>query len=118
MARVKIHGTRGNSAVEMREKLFRRHANLGFIFSGDQSRTTAMRLTARGDAGNPVHSLLSDYTSSGPLRLYRFLPTENTVRVLTYDTTKRTLVEATGHVPERTEHQFTLAYPTTQLTSP
>jgi hypothetical protein len=118
MAWVKIHGARGNSAVQMWEKLFRRHANLGFIFSGDQSRTTSMRLTARGDAGNPVTSLLSDYTSSGPLRLYRFVPSENTVRVLTYDTTKRTLIERTAHVPDRGEHQFTLAYPMAQRASP
>jgi hypothetical protein len=108
---VKIHGARGNSPAQMWDKLFRRHANLGFIFSGDQSRTTAMTLTARGDAGNAVHSLLSDYTSSGPLRLYRFLPAENKVRVITYDTTKRELVATTPHVPDRREHQFTLEYP-------
>ncbi len=108
---VKIHGARGNSAVQMWDKLYRRHANLGFIFSGDQSRTTAMRLTARGDAGNVVHSLLSDYTSSGPLRLYRFLPAENKVRVITYDTTKREIVESTQHVKDRAEHQFTIDYP-------
>lgn len=107
---VKIHGARGNTAVQMWEKLFRKHANLGFIFSGDQSRTTAMRLAARGDAGNTVHSLLSDYTSSGPLRLYRFVPSAGEVRILTYDTTRRTLVEATAHVPARDQHQFTLAY--------
>jgi hypothetical protein len=107
---VKIHGARGNSPAQMWDKLYRRHANLGFVFSGDQSRTTAMKLTARGDAGNAVHSLLSDYTSSGPLRLYRFLPAENKVRVITYDTTKREIVEATQHVKDRTEHQFTLDY--------
>jgi hypothetical protein len=107
---VKIHGARGNSAVQMWEKLFRKHANLGFIFSGDQSRTTAMRLAARGDAGNTVHSLLSDYTSSGPLRLYRFVPSAGEVRILTYDTTRRALVDATAHVPARDQHQFTLPY--------
>ncbi|MBL9211572.1 MAG: metallophosphoesterase [Opitutaceae bacterium] len=107
---VKIHGARGNSAVQMWEKLFRRHANLGFIFSGDQSRTTAMRLAARGDAGNTVHSLLSDYTSSGPLRVYRFVPSANEVRVITYDTTRRALVDSTTHVEARDQHQFTLPY--------
>ncbi len=110
MTWTKIHGPRGNSAVQLWDKLFRRHAHLGFIFSGDQSRTTAMRLAARGDAGNPVHSLLSDYTSSGPLRLYRFVPSANEVRILTYDTTRGILVEATGHVPARDQHQFTLPY--------
>lgn len=110
MAWVKIHGARGNSAVQMWNKLFRQHANLGFIFSGDQSRTTAMRLAARGDAGNTVHSLLSDYTSSGPLRIYRFVPSANEVRVITYDTTRRALVDTTTHVPARDQHQFTLPY--------
>lgn len=108
---VKIHGKLGNSPVQMWEKLYRKHANLGFVFSGDQSRTTAMRISERGDAGNVVHSLLSDYTSSGPLRLYRFIPAENRVRVITYDTTKREIVESTGHVKERAEHQFAIEYP-------
>lgn len=107
---VKIHGGRGNTAVQMWEKLLRKHANLGFIFSGDQSRTTAMRLDARGDAGNVVHSLLSDYTSSGPLRVYRFVPSANEVRVITYDTSRRAIVESTTHVAARDQHQFTLPY--------
>jgi len=110
MAWMKIHGARGNSPVQLWEKLFRKHSNLAFIFSGDQSRTTAMRLAAQGDAGNTVHSLLSDYTSSGPLRLYRFVPAEGEVRVLTYDTTRRTLVDSTSHVPDRDQHQFTISY--------
>ncbi|MES2696081.1 MAG: metallophosphoesterase [Verrucomicrobiota bacterium] len=110
MAWVKIHGARGNSAVQLWDKLFRKHTNIAFIFSGDQSRTVAMRLAAKGDAGNTVHSLLSDYTSSGPLRLYRFVPSENKVVVLTYDTTKRTRVDTMKHVPAREEHQFELKY--------
>jgi hypothetical protein len=107
---VKIHGDRGNSATQLWEKLFRKHENLGFIFSGDQSRTTAMKLAARGDAGNTVHSFLSDYTSSGPLRLYRFIPAEHRVQVITFDTTKRTRVTTTRHVPDTAEHQFEVAY--------
>ena len=110
MAWVKIHGARGNSPVQLWEKLFRKHANLAFIFSGDQSRTTAMRLAAQGDAGNTVHSLLSDYTSSGPLRLCRFVPSAGEVRILTYDTTRRELVAATALVPARAQHQFNLPY--------
>lgn len=110
MAWVKIHGARGNSSVQLWEKLFRKHANIAFIFSGDQSRTVAMKLAAQGDAGNTVHSLLSDYTSSGPLRLYRFIPAENKVVVLTYDTSKRMLVDTMKNVPARAEHQFEVAY--------
>ncbi|GAB1488237.1 hypothetical protein MASR2M8_06820 [Opitutaceae bacterium] len=108
---VKIHGPRGNSAVQMWDKLFRRHANLGFIFSGDQSRVTALRLTTPGDHGNPVHACLSDYTSSGPLRLYRFLPAENRVQVITFDTTTRETVTSTRYVKNEDQHQFSLPYP-------
>jgi hypothetical protein len=92
------------------EKLYSRHVNLAVVFSGDQSRTTAMRIAAQGSMGNFVHSLLSDYTSSGPLRLYRFIPAENKVRVITFDTTKRQLVENTGYVADPAEHQFTVDY--------
>lgn len=107
---VKVHGSRGNSPVQLWEKLYRHHPNLGFIFSGDQSRTTALTLQANGSVGNLVRALLSDYTSSGPLRLYRFVPAENKVRVITYDTTKREVVEATRYVKDPAEHQFTLDY--------
>jgi hypothetical protein len=110
MTWVKVHGKRGNSPAQMWEKLYSKHANLGFVFSGDQSRTTAMRLAAQGSMGNFVHSLLSDYTSSGPLRLYRFLPAENKVRVITFDTTKRQLVEKMSYVADPAEHQFTIDY--------
>jgi hypothetical protein len=115
MTWVKVHGKRGNSPAQMWEKLYSKHPNLAFVFSGDQSRTTAMRVAAQGSLGNFVHSLLSDYTSSGPLRLYRFIPTENKVRVITFDTTKRQLVENTSYVADPAEHQFTLDYAMTTL---
>ena len=114
MTWVKVHGKRGNSPAQMWEKLYSKHANIGFVFSGDQSRTTAMRISAQGSVGNFVHALLSDYTSSGPLRLYRFVPSENKVRVITFDTTKRKLVETTGYVAEAREHQFTVDYAMTK----
>lgn len=110
MTWVKVHGQRGNSPAQMWGKLYSKHANIGFVFSGDQSRTTAMRLAAQGGLGNFVHSLLSDYTSSGPLRLYRFIPAENKVRVITFDTTKRQLVEEMKYVADPAEHQFTVDY--------
>lgn len=111
---VKIHGSRGNSPQQLWDKLYRRHPNLGFIFSGDQSRTTAQRLSIAGDAGNVVHALMSDYTSSGPLRLYRFFPLQDEVQVITYDTTRRQVVDSMPHVPDRAQHQFTLSYPMNQ----
>jgi hypothetical protein len=107
---VKIHGSRGNSPQQLWDKLYRHHPNLAFIFSGDQSRTTALTLAANGSVGNMVRSLLSDYTSSGPLRLYRFLPAENKVQVITYDTTRRAIVDTTRYVKDRNEHQFTIDY--------
>ena len=61
--------------------------------------------------GHAVRALLSDYTSPGPLRLYRFIPAENKVRVITFDTTKRQVVENTGYVPDRAQHNFMLDYP-------
>ncbi len=108
---VKVHGARGNSPQQMWEKLYSRHANVDFVFSGDQSRITALTLESRGSTGQLVRALLSDYTSSGPLRLYRFIPSENKVRVITYDTTRRELVDTTRYVASRAAHQFELSYP-------
>lgn len=110
----KIHGSRGNTPAELWDKLYARHANLGFIFSGDQSRSTAMTLSRQGVHGNDVHALLSDYTSSGPLRLYRFVPAENRVDVITYDTTRQEIVTATTRVPSRAEHQRQIPYQMTR----
>ena len=107
----KCHGAAGNNGEQLWDKLYRKHANLEFIFCGDQRRSTALRLSAVGDAGNTVWSLLSDYTSSGPLRIYRFLPGQQRVEAITYDTTKLERVESTGYVPELTEHQFSLPWP-------
>ncbi|MBK9167709.1 MAG: metallophosphoesterase [Bryobacterales bacterium] len=105
---VKRHGTRGNSPQQMWEKLYQHHPNLFAVFSGDQSRTVAMNKQDKGRHGNTVHALLSDYTSSGPLRLYRFVPARNVIEVITYDTTRRELVEDTKTVPGRENHQFTI----------
>ena len=114
----KIHRERGNTPQQMWEKLYRKHANLGFVFSGDQSRVTAMRLAEKGEHGNTVHELMSDYMSAGGLRLYRFLPQENQVRVITYDTTKRALIDRMVYVPDYTQHQFVLDYAMTPAAAP
>lgn len=108
----KCHGARGNTPEQMWEKCYRRHANLLAIFSGDQSRTTACYLKSVGDHGNTVHALMSDYTSSGPLRIYRFLPGENRIRVITWDTTLECLCEETRYVPGRENHQFVMEWNT------
>lgn len=104
----KIHGSRGNTAQQMWDKCFRKHANLRMIFCGDQSRSIALHLKTTSDHGHVVHSLLSDYTSSGPLRLYRFRPADGEVDVITYDTTRGELVDDTELVHGRENHQFTI----------
>lgn len=116
MAWSKIHGKRGNTPQQLWDKLYSKHANLGFVFSGDQSRVTAKRLAEKGVHGNVVHQLMSDYMSAGGLRLYRFIPTENRVRVITFDTTKRALIDRMVYVPDYTQHQFTLEYFLTKST--
>jgi len=106
----KNHGKQGNTAVEMWEKCYQLHPNLDFVFSGDQSRVTALKLSAAADDGHLVHSLLSDYHSLGAIRLLRFRPKENRVDVVTYDTMLGNFVEATPYVPEREQHQFSLEW--------
>jgi len=60
MTWTKIHGDRGNSAVEMWDKCFRKHKNLFAVCCGDQSRSSAWYEKSTGDHGNTVHEMLSD----------------------------------------------------------
>lgn len=106
----KCHGEAGNTPVQLWDKLYRKWPNLLMVFSGDQSRTSAHYLPRKGDHGNTVHGLLSDYTSSGPLRIYRFNPAVGEIRVITWDTTKAELVEDSTHVKGRENHQFTISH--------
>ncbi len=113
---VKIHGKRGNTAEQMWDKLFRKHANLRLIFCGDQSRVTALKLTTNADDGHPVTSMLTDYLSLPALRLLRFVPAENRVHALTYDVVNNVLVDDTPYVHELDQHQFTINYPMQPVT--
>jgi hypothetical protein len=106
----KIHGSRGNNAVQMWEKCFRKHPNLLPICCGDQSRSTTWYEKNTGDAGNTVHEMLSDCGSKGPLRLLRFVPKADEIHVITYDTTGRALAETHKNARERERHQFKLTY--------
>jgi hypothetical protein len=108
---IKIHGDRGNTAAQMWDKLYRKHPNLRLIFCGDQSRVTALRLTATSEHGQPVTSMLNDYLSQPVLRLLRFVPAENRIHALTYDVVQQVLVADTPYVHELDQHQFTLDYP-------
>ncbi len=81
-----------NDGEMMWNKLASKHANVVFVFCGHMH-VPAARLASKGDAGNTVHEILSDYQDSknggdGYLRLMEFLPDGRTVQVKTYSTTK------------------------------
>ena len=109
MTWTKCHGERGNSPQQMWEKCFRRHRNLLMICCGDQSRTQAMRQSSRGQHGNTVHELLSDYGANG-LRAMRFVPKANQIEVRTWNPITGELNKGTKIVPDIAQHQFVLAY--------
>jgi hypothetical protein len=108
---VKIHGARGNTGEQMWDKLFCKHPNLDLIFCGDQSRVTALKITAKADDGHLVTSLLSDYMSNPVLRLLRFVPAEHRIHALTYEVVQQALIDDTPYVHDLDEHQFTLPLP-------
>ena len=109
----KCHGSKGNTSQQMWEKCFRKHRNLFLICCGDQSRTQALHQTVKGQQGNSVHELLSDYGSNG-FRLMRFIPSQNQIEVRTWNPITKKLCEKTSIVPERDQHQFTLNYQMTK----
>jgi hypothetical protein len=106
----KIHGARGNTPAQLWEKCYRKHANLLCVFSGDQSRTQAIRATTAGDHGNEVHELLQDY-GSGWLRIYRFTPAENRVQAMTFKPGTEELCTGTTLVADAAQHQFEFNVP-------
>tara|TARA_R110002111_G_scaffold107056_2_gene165496 strand:- start:79087 stop:80130 length:1044 start_codon:yes stop_codon:yes gene_type:complete len=109
----KCHGSRGNTSQQMWEKCFSKHKNLFLICCGDQSRTQALHQTVKGQHGNTVHELLSDYGSNG-FRLMQFIPAQNRIEVRTWNPVDKKLCEKTKIVPERDQHQFTLEYQMTK----
>lgn len=111
----KCHGERGNSPQQMWDSCFRKHANLFMICCGDQSRTQALYQSTRGDAGNVVHELLSDYGTSG-LRVMRFVPHENRIEVRTWNPMNNSFCQSTVIVPDLEQHQFELSYEMSQAT--
>lgn len=79
------------------------------ICCGDQSRTQALHQSSRGDHGNPVHELLSDYGANG-LRVMRFVPGGNRIEVRTWNPLTSKLTRETSIVPDAARHQFELPY--------
>lgn len=109
MAWSKCHRKAGNTPVQLWQKCLSKHKNVFLILCGDQSRTQAMHLTLEGRRDNEVHACLSDY-GEGYLRLYRFEPENDRIRVITYSPTARRLCRKTAIVAHEAEHQFTLGY--------
>lgn len=107
---IKCHGQRGNSPQQMWEKCFSKRRNLHLIFSGDQSRSNAMHIRSIGNNGNAVHAFLNDYRlSGGAIRIYRFLPKEDEIQVITYNTEEKRLILETPEVQRRDEHFFRIS---------
>lgn len=103
----KIHDTRGNTPAQLWEKCYRHHPNLLAVFSGDQSRSVAIKASTPADDGHPIHELMQDY-GSGWLRVYRCFPSENRVEAVTFNPTTEILCETNKLVPDRAQHQFEL----------
>jgi len=105
----KIHGERGNTPQQLWDKFYRRQPNLVAVFSGDQSRSHALRAVTRADDGHPIHEFMQDY-STGWLRIYRFLPAENRVEAYTFHPQTEELCTGTKFVPDRGQHQFSFTF--------
>lgn len=104
----KCHGEQGNSPQQMWDKCFRQHSNLRLICCGDQSRTQALRQSSRGEHGNMVHELLSDYGANG-LRVMRFVPQTDEIEVRTWNPMTDEFCQESEIVPDAGQHQFTLS---------
>ncbi|MBM3861974.1 MAG: serine/threonine protein phosphatase [Verrucomicrobia bacterium] len=105
----KCYGERGNTPQQMWEKCFAKNDNLFVVFSGDQSRTQALRLVSPNERGKPVHELLSDYHQYW-LRVNRFLPGKNRIEVYTIDSRDSRLCRGTEKRSQADQHCFTLDY--------
>jgi hypothetical protein len=106
----KIHKERGNTPLQLWEKLFSKHPNIMIVQAGDQSRTQAMRRAARGEHGNIVQQFMFDSGGGRNIRLLRFTPAENRLDVITWDTQGEALVEGTSRVEERKQWQHVIRY--------
>ena len=105
----KCHGELGNTPQQMWDKCFKRHKNVFMICCGDQSRTQAMHQSSRGDQGNTIHEVLSDYGVNG-LRVMRFVPNANRIEVRTWNPMTGKLTQSTSIVEDAKQHQFNLPY--------
>ncbi|MGI5819344.1 MAG: metallophosphoesterase [Armatimonadota bacterium] len=106
----KIHGERGNTPEQLWEKLFSRHPNILIVQAGDQSRTQSIRMHSEGEHGNIVHQMVFDYGGGRNIRLLRFIPAENRIEAITWDTQGEALVESSSRVEARDQWQFVIEH--------
>lgn len=112
----KTYGENGNTSEELWDKCFKKHKNIRMIISGDQSRSNAMYRKYTGKRGNTVHAFLNDYSAindyslvnGGALRLYRFIPEKNQIKIFTFNTVENKLQLNTKIVPDKNEHYFSI----------
>ena len=79
---------KGNAGEAIWEKLVSKHKNIFMVLCGHASGEAV--LTSKGDHGNQVHQVLSDYQNlhnggESWLRYMVFEPTENKIKVYTYN---------------------------------
>lgn len=105
----KCYGDAGVDAQSAWDRLFRRHANIRAVLSGDQSFSQALHEVREGDAGNAVFLMMSDYRNvsrDGYLRILRYTPETGRIRVVTYSPFLDRVLQSTGIVPEPARHNF------------
>jgi hypothetical protein len=78
-----------NDGEQMWEKFIRHHRNIFMVVSGHVKGRGTGRLTSKGDHGNVVHQMLSNYQQlesggDGWLRILKFIPGEKKLLVRTY----------------------------------
>jgi len=83
------YGCDGNDGEEIWDKFISRHENIFLVLSGHILNDGLGRLTSTGDHGNRVHQILANYQmkdngGNGWLRIMKFSPAENKIRVTTY----------------------------------
>ena len=78
-----------NDGQELWDSLIRKHGNVAMVLSGHVLGDGTGLLSSKGDEGNTVHQMMSNYQmleegGRGYLRLLEFLPDGKTVEVKTY----------------------------------
>jgi hypothetical protein len=103
------YGGRGNTPRQMWEKLFKRYKNVGLILSGDQGHVQTLYRQGKGDHGNTVHQIITDYSTEpdrGCIRVLRFRPTKNRIEVRTVSTLREGACRSTNLRPDPQLHNF------------